>query len=88
MIVKNKYFSLEQEKNFHNGEKKVSKNEKILYLCTDKGEMKFLFENEDCIIVFWAKDSEVKFLEEVEEEFSEEKAKIIKCITEEEYITV
>ncbi len=88
MIVRNKYFSLEQDKFFHNGEKKISKNEKILYLCSDKEKYKFLFEDEDCFLSFWANDSEVKFLEEVVEEIDEEKMKIIKFIIQDKFITV
>lgn len=88
MIVKNRYFSLGRDRFFNNGEKKISQNEKILYLCTNKDSKRFLFEKDDCMIVFWEKDFEVKFLEEVEEEIDERDYKIIESIKKDKFITV
>jgi len=88
MIIKNKYFLLEKEKFFQNGEKKIIINEKILYLCTNKDSMRFLIVKDDCMIVFCTKKNEVKFLEEIEEEISEKDKKIIDSIIKEEFITI
>lgn len=87
MIVKNKYFSLCRDKIFHNGEKKIFQNEKILYLCTNKDSNRFLYDKDDCMIVFWLKDSEAKFLEEIEEEVDVENYKIIENIKKDKFIT-
>ena len=52
----------------------ISSKQKLLYICTEENKMQFeTFDNTDIKRIFWASNDEVEFLEEKEEDWSEEK---------------
>jgi hypothetical protein len=83
--LKCKYFSLKQEKVLNN-EIKIPANKEILYLCTDKEHSKYLHTSEEMVVVFWAKDDEVEFTREEEQDFDEKNAELIQKTTTNNYL--
>lgn len=67
MLIKNRYYTLCKKKFLTDGNF-IPERKKILYICTqdDKMQFKYVDENRD-IIVFWEKDSNVEFVEEIVE---------------------
>jgi hypothetical protein len=73
MIVNCRYFSLSEKKDMQDGNF-IPAEQKLLYICTEEDMMQFeTVDKSDTKKIFWARESEVKFLEEVQEEWSEEK---------------
>ena len=73
MIVNCKYFELKEEKRMEDGHF-ISSKHTLLYICTEENKMQFeTFDNTDIKRIFWASNDEVEFLEEKEEDWSEEK---------------
>jgi len=75
MIVNCKYFELKEEKIMEDGHF-ISSKQKLLYICTEENLMQFeTIDDSDIKRIFWASNDEVEFLEEKEEDWSEEKIK-------------
>lgn len=73
MIVKCKYFELKEQKFMQDGHF-ISAKQKLLYICTEENMMQFeTVDDSDIKRIFWAKEEEVEFLSEVDEDWSEER---------------
>lgn len=73
MIVNCKYFLLRQGKKMQDGHF-ISSEQKLLYICTEEEMMQFETVDEtDIKRIFWASAYEVEFLNEAEEDWSEER---------------
>ena len=54
----------------------ISSKQKLLYICTEENLMQFeTIDNSDIKRIFWANNDEVNFLEEKQEEWSDEQIK-------------
>lgn len=70
-----RYYNLDVQKNMLDGNY-ISAGEKLLYICSDKSKKQFkTVSNPNCICIFWASEKEVTFIEEVEENWTEEMTK-------------
>lgn len=73
MIVDCKYFQLKEQKFMQDGHF-IPTKQKLLYICTEDNMMQFeTIDESDIKRIFWAIESEVEFLSEEKEEWSEEK---------------
>ena len=73
MIVKCRYFKLKEEKIMKDGYF-ISPKQKLLYICTEENFMQFeTIDDSDIKRIFWAKENEVDFVEENNEDRSVEK---------------
>lgn len=73
MIVLCRYFELNEEKFMQDGHF-IPAKQKLLYICEEENLIQFeTVDDSDVKRIFWATDEEVEFLEERQEEWSEER---------------
>jgi hypothetical protein len=73
VIINCKYFELKQEKFMQDGHF-ISAGQKLLYICTEENMMQFeTVDDSEVKRIFWTTEEEVKFLSEIQEDWSEEK---------------
>ena len=73
MMVTCRYFRLKNEKYMKDGHF-ISSGQKLLYICTEEKIMQFATaDNSDIKRIFWATSEEVEFMEEIQEDWSQEK---------------
>lgn len=73
MIIDCKYFVLKQGKSLDDGTF-ISPEQKLLYICTEEDMMRLeTVDNTDIKRIFWSSIYDVNFLNEIQEDWSEEK---------------
>lgn len=73
MILKCKYFQLKEKKEMKDGHF-ISSKQKLLYICTEEDLMQFeTIDDSEIKRIFWAAENEVEFIEELIEEWAEER---------------
>lgn len=73
MIVNCKYFELKEKKFMQDGHF-ISAKQKLLYICTDENMMQVeTVDDSEIKRIFWVTKEEINFLNNAEEEWSEEK---------------
>ena len=73
MKVSCRYYSLKENKLMQDGNFIFAK-QKLLYICTEENLMQFeTVDESDIKKIFWASFNEITFLEEIEENWSEDK---------------
>ena len=84
MKIQIKYFKLVEDKKMGDGNL-ISKDQKLIFIKKDDGMLQFETEDEHKII-FWTNESEVNFIEEIDEEWEEEKINERNCYINGEFL--
>jgi hypothetical protein len=72
MIRSSRYFKLREQKNMKDGHF-VEANQKLLYICTEENKMLVRTADDTNIVrLFWVSESDIDFVEEIVEEWSQE----------------